>query len=346
MLDTSARLLRLLGLLQARRFWPGAELARRLEVTPRTVRRDVERLRSLGYPVRSSAGPAGGYELAAGASLPPLLLEDDEALAVALGLRLAAAGAVSGLEDSGLRALAKLEQVLPARLRRRVRALHGAVVPMAMAGPEVDAERLSALAGACRDGVRVAFDYQDRDGRGSEREVEPHAVVCAESRWYLLAWDVGRGDWRTFRIDRIAGPVGARARFLPRPVPGGDPAAYVSRAVSSAPYAWRARIVLHAPLARMAAAIPPLAGRLEPIDDGRCLLLTGAHSPEPILFHVVLLGVEFEVLEPPELAARLREFGRRLLRAAPDALPGGAVEAVRAEAAPRIAPRPAPAKGE
>jgi len=315
-LDTSARLLRLLSLLQARRFWPGAELAARLEVTPRTVRRDMDRLRSLGYPVRASAGPAGGYELAAGAALPPLLLDDDEALAVALGLRLATMEAVTGLEDAGLRALGKLEQVLPTRLRRRMRGLHAAMVPLGIGGPPVDAERLSALAGACRDHVRVAFDYQGHDGRRSARDVEPHALVCSAARWYLLAWDGGRGDWRTFRVDRIGGRMRTGPRFLPRQVPDGGPAAYVSRAVGSDAYAVRARVVLHAPLARMAERIPPLAGRLTALDDARCLLETGAHAPEMLAVWIAAFGVEFEVLAPMALAASLEGVAGRLRRAA------------------------------
>ncbi|WP_024890000.1 helix-turn-helix transcriptional regulator [Luteimonas huabeiensis] len=316
MLDTSARLLRLLALLQARRCWSGAELAERLAVTPRTVRRDVERLRSLGYPVRASAGAAGGYTLGAGAALPPLLLDDDEALAVVLGLRLSAVGAVSGMEEAALRALAKLDPLLPLRLRARMRGLHAAMVPLGTAAPAVDAERLTALAGACRDARCIAFGYLDREGRRSEREAEPHALVCADARWYLLAWDRGRGDWRTFRADRIAGRVAEGARFLPRPVPGGDPGAYVWRAVSSDPYRLRARIVLHAPLARMAERIPPLAGRLQALDDARCLLETGAQSAHLLATYVAALDVAFEVLEPPELALRLRALGERLLGAA------------------------------
>lgn len=315
MLETSARLLRLLSLLQARRFWTGPELAGRLEVTPRTVRRDIERLRGLGYPVRASAGPAGGYELAAGAALPPLLLEDDEALAVVLGLRLATTEAVTGLDDAGLRALAKLEQVLPTRLRVRVRGLHAAMVPLAAAGPAVDAEHLGLLAGACRDHVRVAFGYARHDGARSEREVEPHALVCSGGRWYLLAWDRVRDDWRTFRIDRILGASRTGVRFLPRPVPGNDPAAYVSRAVASDVYPLRARIVLHAPLSRMAERIPPLAGRLTRLDDTRCLLEAGARAPDMLLVHVAALGVAFDVLEPPALVACLRALTARLVDA-------------------------------
>src|SRR5271154_6956728 len=203
MLETSARLLRLLSLFQARRYWSGAQLSERLDVTPRTLRRDVDRLRSLGYPVNSTSGTAGGYQLGAGATLPPLLLDNDEAVAVAVGLRTAASGAVSGIEEASVRALAKLQQVLPSRLRRRVAALHSFIEPMANTGPTVDAETLTSIAGACRDYEKLRFTYRSRDGAASEREVEPHRLVHTGRRWYLAAWDSGRNDWRTFRVDRI-----------------------------------------------------------------------------------------------------------------------------------------------
>lgn len=315
MLDTSTRLLRLLTLLQARRYWSGTELARQLDVTPRTLRRDVGRLRDLGYPVQSATGPAGGYALGAGAKLPPLLLEDDEVLAVVLGLRLAASGAAAGMEESGLRALTKLEQMLPARLRKRVHGLHAAVASLAMAAPAVDMKRLGTLAAACRDQLCVAFRYEAQDGRRSDRDVEPHALVCAGSRWYLLGWDRQRCDWRTFRVDRIAGRIVNGARFLPRPVPGRDPAAYVAHSVSTSQYPLRARIVLHAPLERMAQFISPLAGRLERIDAERCLLETGAQSPEVLAAHLAAFGVGFEVLEPVELVVQLRKMADRLAAA-------------------------------
>ncbi|HVH97597.1 MAG TPA: WYL domain-containing protein, partial [Enhygromyxa sp.] len=245
-MDTSVRLLRLLSLLQARGFWPGAELAERLEVTPRTLRRDVDRLRSLGYPVRSSSGVAGGYQLGAGASLPPLLLDDDEAIAVALALRTAAAGTVVGMEEVAVRTLAKLEQVLPARLRQRVNALHDAIVPLYFAGPRVEPRLLSTLAGASRNHERASFRYGDIEGRVAERTTEPHGLVHAGSRWYLAAWDESRADWRTFRVDRILGDVTLGSRFVPREVPHGDLAAYVSNSVASRPYPFRARVVFHA----------------------------------------------------------------------------------------------------
>lgn len=333
MLQTSARLLRLLSLLQSRPFWRGRELAARMEVTGRTVRRDIERLRSLGYPVDASAGTAGGYQLAAGGNLPPLLLEDDEALAVSLGLRLATGGTVQGMEEAALRAFAKLEQVMPARLRTRVRNLHAAVLPLGPDGPGVPYDRLVALAQACRSLQRQHFDYVDQDGRASRRGTEPHALVSTEARWYLLAWDLLRGDWRTFRVDRIAGMPRAGERFLPRRVPGGDAAAFVSRAISVQPYALRARIELHAPLTRMRERIPPSVGHLSALDATRCVLETGAQRPDMLGYHLAMLGVDFTVIEPEELRRHLRGLARRLRRASlgsDDARRGGAERTRRA----------------
>lgn len=316
MIDTSARLLRLLSLLQSRPFWRGRELAARMQVTERTVRRDIDRLRSLGYPVDSSAGTAGGYQLAAGSNLPPLLLEDDEALAVSLGLRMATGGTVVGMEESALRALAKLQQVMPARLRTRVRNLHAAVLPLGPAGPGVPHDRLVALANACRAFERVQFAYEDQQGRTSMRNIEPHALVSTEARWYLLAWDVARDDWRTFRVDRIAGmPRGQGERFLPRKVPGGDAVAFVSRAISFEPYALKARIELHAPLALMRERIPASAGRLTRLDAQRCELHTGAQRPEMLAYHLAMLCVPFVVIEPVALEKHLHALSARLSQA-------------------------------
>ncbi len=315
MLDSSARLLRLLALLQARGFWSGADLAERLEVTPRTVRRDVDRLRRLGYPVHSSVGVAGGYQLGAGASLPPLLLEDDEALAVSLGLRTAAAGSVTGVEQAALRALAKLEQVLPQRVRRRVTELRDAVAPLYFQGPRVRAELLSALAAACRHHQCATFRYADAKGRASVRRVEPHGLVHTGSRWYLAAWDEDREDWRTFRVDRIEGEVSAGARFLPRDVPQGDVAAYVSRSVASSPYKVRARVLFHAPLSRIREQVPPLAGYLRRVDKNRCRLEWGADSLKAMAATIAMLGEDFEIEQPPELVEHVRELAERLLRA-------------------------------
>jgi predicted DNA-binding transcriptional regulator YafY len=315
MLQTSARLLRLLSLFQAQRYWSGSDLSRRLDVTARTLRRDVDRLRSLGYPVHSTSGIAGGYQLGAGANLPPLLLDDDEAVAVALGLRTSASGGVAGLEEASVRALLKLEQVLPPRLRHRVAALHGFILPMETRGPMVDAKLVSAIAGACRDYEGIRFKYNDRGGSATMRAVEPHRMVHTGYRWYLVAWDLNRNDWRTFRVDRIEGKVKTSIRFRPRKPPGGDFAAFVSKSLSQMPYPIRARVTLHAPLEAMAKRIPPSAGTLEAIDEKSCMLSAGSHSLEGISIHLAVLGVDFEVHEPSELVNHLRRLSERIGRA-------------------------------
>jgi predicted DNA-binding transcriptional regulator YafY len=315
MLQTSARLLRLLSLFQARRYWSGAELAERLEITARTLRRDVDRLRSLGYPVHSTTGTAGGYQLSAGASLPPLLLDDEEAVAVAVGLRTAASGTVSGMEEASVRALLKLEQVLPSRLRRRVAALNSFIVSITHATPSVDAGMLSIIAGACRDNDGLRFAYRSHDGVFTTRDVEPHRLVYTGHRWYLVAWDKSRKDWRTFRVDRIDAKLSTGSRFTSRKPPDKDLAAYVSRSVSYAPYAHRARVVLHAPLEKIATMIPPTAGRLLAIDKKTCSLETGANSLTVLSAHLALIGVDFEVREPPELVEHIRSLAERLRRA-------------------------------
>jgi len=312
MLQTSARLLRLLSLFQAQRYWGGAELSQRLDVTARTLRRDVDRLRSLGYPVHSTSGIAGGYQLGAGATLPPLLLDDDEAVAVALGLRTSASGGVTGIEEASVRALLKLEQVLPPRLRHRVAALHGFIVPLETRGPSVDANLLSLIAGACRDHEGIRFSYQDRKGSPSVRAVEPHRVVHTGYRWYLVAWDIGREDWRTFRVDRIEGKPKTSTRFKPRKPPEGDFATFVSKSLSQVPYPFRARVTLLAPVEALAKRIPPSAGVLEAIDQHSCMFRTGSQSLEGITIHLSMLGVAFQVHEPPELIAYIRGLADRL----------------------------------
>jgi len=312
MLQTSARLLRLLSLFQAQRYWSGADLSQRLEVTGRTLRRDVDRLRSLGYPVHSTSGTAGGYQLGAGATLPPLLLDDDEAVAVALGLRTSASGSVTGIEEASVRALVKLEQVLPPRLRHRVTALHSFIVPLGNRGPTVDAERLSAIAGACRDHEGIRFNYHNRTGAPSARVVEPHRLVHTGYRWYLVAWDVVRKDWRTFRIDRMEGKLKTSTRFQPRKPPEGDFAAFVAKSLSQVPYPYRARVTLHASVEAVAKRIPPSAGVVEAIDEHSSMLHTGSDSLEGITIHLSLLGVDFHVHEPPELIEYIHRLADRL----------------------------------
>lgn len=315
MLSSSSRLLRLLALLQTRGHWAGAELAERLAIHPRTLRRDVDRLRQLGYPIQASSGVAGGYAFGPGHMLPPLLLDDDEALAVAIALRTAAAGRVGGIEETALRAVIKLEQVMPVRLRRRVHALRSAILPMDSVGPIVDATMLATLACACRDQLRVSFTYTDTAGVRSTRSIEPQGVVHTGTRWYLVAWDPSRSDWRTFRIDRMAPPVAAGSHFPPRAAPGGgDLQAFVSRAVAVAPYPEQVRIVLHAPRKVMAQRIPPSAGVLEERGAQRCLLQCGAQALDPLVYWLLALDVDFEVLAPSSLKDRLRVAGERLAR--------------------------------
>lgn len=317
MLDTSARLLRLLALLQAHRDWSGPDLADRLGVTPRTVRRDVDRLRELGYPVHASPGTGGGYQLGAGAALPPLLLDDEEAVAVAVGLRTTAGGGIQGIEETSVRALTKLEQVLPARLRRRVEALNAFTVPMLgdRRGPTVESSLLVELTNACRDRERLRFDYRDHQGSARRRTAEPHRLVFTERRWNLVAWDLDREGWRTFRADRITPRPPHGPRFEPRRPPAEDLAAYVSRGVSTAVHPARAVVLLRVPLEEAAERVSPSAGMLEAVDEHSCLLHTGAHSLDMMLIHIVLMGFDFEVREPPELADRIDEIADRLNRA-------------------------------
>jgi predicted DNA-binding transcriptional regulator YafY len=313
-LETSARLLRLLSLLQARQDWTGAELATRLEVDVRTVRRDVDRLRNLGYPVDASPGVAGGYRLGVGVTLPPLLLDDEEAVAVAISLRTAAAGSVTGIEETSIRALTKLEHMLPSRLRHRVAALQAVVVSTSSYGPSVDAEVLALVAGACREHMRLRFDYRTHDGADSRRQVEPHSLVNMGRRWYVLAWDLDRGDWRTFRLDRVQPKTPTGPRFQPR-TPPADAATYVSRGVTNRAYRFEGKFLIHAPIDEVAEKVTPTSGQLEPVDDTSCTLHAGADSLVGMTVFISLLGFDFEVLEPTELVDYLRDHVARMLRA-------------------------------
>jgi predicted DNA-binding transcriptional regulator YafY len=316
MSETSSRLLELLSLLQGRRDWPGDELAERLEVSGRTIRRDVERLRGLGYPVESIRGPAGGYRLLAGAAMPPLLLDDEEAIAIAVGLRTAARTSVTGIEETAVRALVKLEQVLPAHLRRRVAALGSATFTLTPAGPTVDPQHLTVIAAACRDSECLRFNYRSRDGTPSRRHVEPHSLLNHGRRWYLVAWDRGREDWRTFRIDRLATPSPAGARFTPRALPARDAAAFVEQSISSAPNRFEAVVILHAPAREIIGRVPSHWGTIEPIDASTCEYRTGDDDLRWLALRVAMLGVDFELREPPELAGEVRALASRLRRAA------------------------------
>ncbi len=304
MIQTSARLLALLSLLQVRREWTGQELADRLTVDARTIRRDIDKLRSLGYPIEAAPGVAGGYRLGAGGELPPLLLDDAEAVAVAVGLRTAASGTIAGIEETSVRALAKLEQVLPSRLRRRVSALGDATSTFAVDGPQIDPDVLATLAGACRDGTRLRFSYVAKDDRASQRHTEPSAVVHSGYRWYLVAYDLDRDDWRTFRIDRIRSRVRLAERGRLRTVPGGDPAAFVKQRLraSSGEDTDRApgKVRVHASATEMSKRIPSRYATVEPDGEDTCVVVTRGAWSRQFLFWMAVLERPFEVLEPPE----------------------------------------------
>jgi len=315
MSETASRLLELLSMLQGRRDWSGRELAERLEVSGRTIRRDVERLRQLGYPVDSLTGLAGGYRLRAGKAMPPLLLDDEEAIAIAVGLRTAAGASVAGIEETAVRALLKLEQVLPAHLRRRVGALGSATFTLPVAGPTVDPQHLSVISAACRDCECVRFAYRSRDGADSRREVEPHSLVNRGRRWYLIAWDRRREDWRTFRIDRLTKPASTGIRFAPRALPANDPAAFVRQSIARAPNRFEAVVTVHAAAEEIAGRVPAYWGTIVPIDSRSCEFRTGDDDITWLALRVAMLGVDFEVREPPELLEHLRALAMRLSRA-------------------------------
>jgi len=316
MSETSSRLLELLSLLQGRRDWPGSELADRLEVSGRTIRRDIDRLRGLGYPVDSLTGPAGGYSLRAGSAMPPLLLDDEEAMAIAIGLRTATRASVTGIEETAVRALVKLEQVLPAHLRRRLGALSAATFTLPVDGPTVDPQHLTAIAAARRDYECLRFGYRSRDGTDSRREVEPHALVNRGRRWYLVAWDRGREDWRTFRIDRLVKPAPTGVRFAPRKLPAKDAAAFVQEHIAGRPNRFEARVTLLASSEEMKTRVPAYWGSFVPIDDHSCEYTTGDDNLSWLALRIAMLGVDFEVHEPPELIEHLRALADRLSRAA------------------------------
>jgi predicted DNA-binding transcriptional regulator YafY len=317
MTDTPGRLLKLLSLLQTPREWPGSELAERLRVSARTVRRDIERLRELGYPVQATMGSAGGYRLVAGKAMPPLLLDDEEAVAIAVGLRTAARHPVDGIEEASVRALAKLEQVLPSRLRHRVGALNAATVPLPDGnGPSVDPDDLAVLAVAAAHGERLRFRYRASDGTESGRLVEPHRLVAAGRRWYLVAYDNDRDDWRIFRVDRVRTPRPTGARNAPRELPDTDAAAYVRRKLYSLAPTYRAVATLHLPAEQVAGRFGDATAEVEPIDEHSCRLRSHTDTLEWLASRLAMLGCEFEVHEPPELADYLRALGARAARAA------------------------------
>ena len=311
-MGTSARLLRLLSLLQTPRDWTGTELAARLEVSARTIRNDVERLRSLGYPVHATRGSVGGYRLEAGSSLPPLLLEDDEAVAVAIGLRTATSGGVTGIEETSLRALAKLEQVLPPRLRRQVNTLQRVTVhvrrrPVSTVNPET----LTELARLAREHFTLRFDYSDRKQAASQRRVEPYRIVNVGQRWYLVAWDLDRAAWRTFRVDRLREGMSPGPRFTPRELTDAEVEALISRGVPVEARSHQARVLVRAPAADLAQRFGPWLGTITAVDDETCILETGGDNLEMLAGYLGLLGADFSVSEPPELVAAIQALASR-----------------------------------
>ncbi|MEU0479346.1 YafY family protein [Streptosporangium sp. NPDC006013] len=313
MANTSSRTLTLLSLLQAHRHWSGAELANRLGVSERTLRRDVDRLRELGYPVQAARGTDGGYQLAPGAVLPPLLVDDDEAVALAVGMSKAAQSGITGIEEASVRALAKLVQVLPPRLRARVDALRAMTVPASPVGPVVAAGLLTVVAQACRDQERLRFDYAARGDAPTQREVEPHRLVASTGRWYLVAYDLTRHDWRSFRLDRLTSPNTTGTRFRPRQLPADDVAAFV-RTSTGAPAPYTVEALVHAPAARVQQEVGKW-GAIEPVDTGRCRLTMTSTSFDWPTQALGNIGAEFEVLGPPEFAAYVLELGTRFTRA-------------------------------
>ncbi|WP_098008958.1 YafY family protein [Streptomyces sp. sk226] len=348
MTDTPARLLKLLSLLQTPREWPGGELADRLDVSPRTIRRDIDRLRDLGYPVEASRGSVGGYRLVAGAAMPPLLLDDEEAVAIAVGLRAGAGHAIEGVDEASVRALAKLEQVLPSRLRHRVSALQNATVALTRGdGSTIDPRTLTTLASAVTGRERLRFAYLSGDGTPSKRLVEPCRLVSAGQRWYLVAYDLGREDWRTFRVDRVGEPYATGARFAPRPLPvegppdapatgpdgardgsgsgsgtaygsgGGDAAVFLARSMRRMQPELRLDVRFSAPAEFVAARLPAHLGAPEPDGEGGCRLRSSCtDSLEWVALRLALVDCEFSAQGPPQLVEYLADLGSRLTRAA------------------------------
>ncbi|GAA1349555.1 helix-turn-helix transcriptional regulator [Streptomyces beijiangensis] len=317
MTDTPARLLQLLSLLQTPREWPGGVLAERLEVSRRTVRRDIDRLRDLGYPVQATMGSEGGYRLVAGKAMPPLVLDDEEAVAIAVGLRAGAGHAVEGIEEASVRALAKLEQVLPGRLRHRVATLQAATIPLTSGdGATIAPETLTVLAGAATGQERLRFGYRSGDGTRSKRLVEPYRLVSTGRRWYLVAYDIDREDWRTFRVDRVDEPFATGARFVPRELPTGNAAEYLRHSLSRHQDSIALDVTFEAPAAFVAARMPRGLAAPEPLGENRCRLRAeAADSLEWLAVRLALVDAEFTVHEPPQLVDYLAELGSRLARA-------------------------------
>ncbi|CAM5454164.1 helix-turn-helix transcriptional regulator [Streptomyces purpurascens] len=318
--DTPARLLTLLSLLQTPREWPGGELADRLRVSRRTVRRDIDRLRELGYPVQATKGADGGYRLVAGKAMPPLVLDDEEAVAIAVGLRAGAGHAVEGLDEASVRALAKLEQVLPGRLRHRVTTLQAATMPLTSGdGPSIAPETLTVMASTVAGHERLRFAYRAADGTESRRLTEPYRLVSTGRRWYLVAYDIDRDDWRTFRVDRVSEPFATGARFVPRELPTGSAAEFLRQSMQRQQQTYDFEVTFAAPADFVAARLPKWLGTPEALDDNSCRLRGSAGDQvQWVAFRLAMLECDFVVREPAELVRAVRELGARLSKAAGD----------------------------
>jgi predicted DNA-binding transcriptional regulator YafY len=286
-------------------------------VSPRTLRRDIDRLRELGYPIQAQRGAEGGYQLAAGTALPPLVVDDDEAVALAVGLQAAAHGAVEGIAESSVRVLAKVVQMMPARLRRRVEALGAMTVPAgwgSAAQASVDPGALTTVALACRDSERIGFSYTAADGQHTDRQVEPHRLALLGRRWYLVGYDLGRHGWRSFRLDRLAGPAGTGTRFRPRELPAADAAAFVRAGIDNVAAAYQVEVLVDAP----AATVRQRIGRWFTVEDfeaTRCRISMTSDSLDWPTMALGAVGADFQVVSPPELLDRVHDWGRRFSQA-------------------------------
>ncbi|MCK1823273.1 YafY family transcriptional regulator [Streptomyces sp. XM83C] len=316
--DTPARLLQLLSLLQTPREWPGGELAERLGVSRRTVRRDIDRLRELGYPVQATMGAEGGYRLVAGKAMPPLLLDDEEAVAIAVGLRAGAGHALEGVDEASVRALAKLEQVLPSRLRHRVTTLQAATTALTSGdGPSIAPETLTVIASAVAGHERLRFSYRAADGTETRRVCEPYRLVSTGRRWYLVAYDLDRADWRTFRVDRLSDPFATGLRFTPRELPTGSAAEYLRRSMQRQQQSYDFEVRFDAPADRVAARLPAWLGAPEPLPDGTCRLRSTSSDPADWLaVRLAMLGFPYKIEQPTTLKEATQTLATRLTRAA------------------------------
>lgn len=314
MTRTTGRTLALLSLLQVRREWSGAELRGRLEVSDRTLRRDIDDLRELGYGVEATRGRHGGYRLGVGAEVPPLALAPDESVAIAVGLRAAAGSVVTGMEDAAARALAKLEQSLSPATRQQITEVERAMVPLAGARPNIDLEVVTAVAAAIAGRVRLRIDYTRHDGAEVQRIVEPHRIVHTPERWYLIAWVPEHEAWRTLRVDRIHRPVPLREEFPRRDIPDEALREFTTRSITTAPYPYRARLRMHASAEVVSQHFDATVASIVAETDGTSILTAGSRAPEEFALYIGMTGIEFEVLEGDEVREALREVTERMLR--------------------------------